>query len=591
MGYVFTRPAGGNGPSSDELTASASDVIAGKTFVGSDTNDEAGTGTLALKNSFNGSPVADANGFYATIPDGAYKGGQSVTFRYSSMGITSAKIVEGESIGQIKGSAATTLNGTAAAGDVLAGKTFYSTNPKNKLTGTMVDRGNAQVGGGFVIMPSGSDYVAINQIPQGYYHQNGGDESWAPEIRYPKEDFYNYIGLTDMSKVWNGWTIAGKTGTMTVSSVVSFSVASISGVNATFLWRNPAKGPYGGVIIRYKTDGYPTSVSDGTQIYRGTGSNQNVNADSTATVTFPSGGMTYYCRIWMFCDTSNGTMYSGYQQVSVNIPVQSGSQTFTSSGIFTVPSGVSKIKVFLVGGGGGGNLCEPYSSSSSNGYGGGGGGGGYTQTAEYAVSAGQSCTVTIGAGGNGATYQDPSSQFSANIGYAGHAGSATSFRLPNGTTLTANGGAAGNAKTAANGNAGGSGGGAGGNNEYNEAPDSFRSGKSGGSDGGAGQNNTGTLTGGTGQGYTTRAYGEANATLYAGGGGGSAGSNNSNGNYATRGAGGAGGGGAGTGAQGNAENGAANTGGGGGGSSRYGGPNNITAGNGGSGICLIKWGY
>lgn len=56
------------------------------------------------------------------------------------------------------------LSGNAAAGDVLAGKTFYSTNPKSKATGTMVNRGAV------------SQALAINgtyAIPAGYHNGAG----------------------------------------------------------------------------------------------------------------------------------------------------------------------------------------------------------------------------------------------------------------------------------------------------------------------------------------------------------------------------------------------------------------------------------
>ena len=69
-------------------------------------------------------------------------------------------------------------------------------------------------------------------------------------------------------------------------------------------------------------------------------------------------------------------------------------QTFTSSGTWTRPSGVTKIMVEVIGGGGGGEKA-----SSSN-FMGGGGGGGYSKEL-IDVSALASETVTVGAGGDG----------------------------------------------------------------------------------------------------------------------------------------------------------------------------------------------
>src|SRR5579859_1695498 len=64
-------------------------------------------------------------------------------------------------------------------------------------------------------------------------------------------------------------------------------------------------------------------------------------------------------------------------------------QTFQSSGTFTVPAGITQIRVRVVGGGGGG---------ASTGSARGGGGGEYAH-GTFNVSSGSPYTVTIGAGG------------------------------------------------------------------------------------------------------------------------------------------------------------------------------------------------
>jgi len=69
---------------------------------------------------------------------------------------------------------------------------------------------------------------------------------------------------------------------------------------------------------------------------------------------------------------------------------QSGSQTFTSSGIFTVPENITSITIELVGAGGSGGI---------NG-GGGGGGGGYA-TGVYTVVPLSDYTVSVGTAGGG----------------------------------------------------------------------------------------------------------------------------------------------------------------------------------------------
>lgn len=101
-------------------------------------------------------------------------------------------------------------------------------------------------------------------------------------------------------------------------------------------------------------------------------------------------------------------------------PAGPGAQSFTASGSYTVPSGVSMIEVEVwgAGGGGGGAANNP----------GGGGGGGATVIATIPVSAGSSCTVTVGAGGSGGS-----------LGYDGTSGQDSSVSCANGVA-TANGG-------------------------------------------------------------------------------------------------------------------------------------------------------
>lgn len=220
----------------------------------------------------------------------------------------------------------------------------------------------------------------------------------------------------------------------------------------------------------------------------------------------------------------------------------SGTLTFTN-----LNGAENGIDVFCVGGGGGGGL-GPLGSAN----GGGGGGGGYTTT-EYAktVSANIAYDIIVGAGGTGNINSEQ-------VNTSGAGGSSSAF----GVTAAGGKGITG----AYRGGDGGSGGGGG-------------AGLNGGSDGSAGGTSGTAYLGGSGQGTTTREFGELNGKLYAGGGGGGTPYNSS----ANAGSGGAGGGADGV-KKGNAGISAvANTGGGGGGASR---DNN--GGNGGSGIVIIR---
>ena len=144
------------------------------------------------------------------------------------------------------------------------------------------------------------------------------------------------------------------------------------------------------------------------------------------------------------------------------------------------------IDIFCVGGGGAGGVGSYYNDI----LGGGGGAGGYTRTIlRQAVSGNINVTIGAGAASNAKN------------------GGMTSF----GSILSANGGNS--AVSSGKGGNGGSGGGGGVSNDPNYGK--------GGSDGSAGENGLPSSSkGGTGQGNTTREFGESTGKLYAGGGGG-----------------------------------------------------------------------
>ena len=344
--------------------------------------------------------------------------------------------------------------GNAAADNVLTGKTFYNTDLQKLVTGTMPDRGQAQYATGF---GSGNGYVAFNKIPQGYYHQTGGDEGWAPEIRMTRNNFksnvINYFGI---------------------GSVTNFSVAQYSSQKLLFTWANPSSGKmWSGIRIVGKQGGYPSSVTDGTVIC-------DSAAGSYVSGTLATG--TWYFRAWNYVTVSEGKWYGGYSQASIYNNSISGNATFTYSQSWTVPTAVRQIQYFIVGGGGGSYMPNSNNHSRySN-----GGGGGYTKTGYANVTPGQTLSIVVGAGGYGSGGGGTSSINGIASASGGNAG----------TTSTGSG-------------SGGSGGGGAYNTSCNGpyGPD-------GGSDGSAG---FGAYPG-SGQGSSTRCPWDS--VLYAGGGGG-----------------------------------------------------------------------
>lgn len=163
------------------------------------------------------------------------------------------------------------------------------------------------------------------------------------------------------------------------------------------------------------------------------GSNLQLNVTSVPGATYAWSGPGGFTSSAQNPLISNAQIsHSGYYKVtvtnglcsfvdSVSVTVtQQLYQIFTSNGTFTVPAGVTQVRVLCVGGGGGGASGHQ-----------GGGGSGYVQTGTFNVSAGQTINVTVGTGGTGASAVNNDNTI---IGIS--PGTASSF----GNLLTANGG-------------------------------------------------------------------------------------------------------------------------------------------------------
>ncbi len=178
----------------------------------------------------------------------------------------------------------------------------------------------------------------------------------------------------------------------------------------------------------------------------------------------------------------------------------------------------TNVDVHLVGGGGGGarsGFYDYYGGTS----GGGGGGGGYTTTQMNVSLSAQNYSIVIGAGGAAASTTTYDSYGGA---AGGTGGTSTAFGYSAAGGL---GGTTGTNSVAGSGGNGGSGGGAGSYFGYAYGPPTV-----GASDGGTAATSN-NATGGTGQGTTTRDFGEVTGTLRSGGGGGAGGRTKSDSNH------------------------------------------------------------
>jgi len=266
-------------------------------------------------------------------------------------------------------------------------------------------------------------------------------------------------------------TASGSLGSGTGGSSLSFSVNATdpeSAGNVTFELQSGSLPP--GLSLTN------TAAEGGTAIISGTATNPAAN--------------TTYNFVLRAVDAASNTSSRAF---SITINRLFTSQSFTSSGTFSVPSGVTVTDVLVVAGGGG----------AGDDYGGGGGAGGLIFMPEYPVTPGGTVTVTVGCGGSAGS--SPAGQPAAR----GGTGQDSVFG-----TLTAKGG----------------GGGGGGNILLDGLP-----GGSGGGGSGHGTNCPGTQNSGGGATQPTQpgnsgAYGFGNAggdgvrpgttSLFSGGGGG-----------------------------------------------------------------------
>lgn len=268
----------------------------------------------------------------------------------------------------------------------------------------------------------------------------------------------------------------------------------------------------------------------------------------------------------------------------------------TGTSTFTAPTGVTSVRVLMVGGGGGGGAGEAHQNGDA---GGGGGGGEYLEQTSFSVTPGSPMTVAVGAGGTGSTDNNPSAHPPGD----GSSGNNSEFG-----SLTARGGGGGGGDDRA-GIAGGSGGGAGGECSSQALAGGASTavspgvGNAGGSNPVAGCMGRGASGGGgasaaggnhtSGNNGTAGGAGLANditgtSLFYAAGGGGGGGGGSGGGGAGGSSIGGSGGNAAG----GNGTNGTANRGaGGGGGGSAAGFGTDIggDGGNGGAGVVIIRF--
>jgi hypothetical protein len=168
--------------------------------------------------------------------------------------------------------------------------------------------------------------------------------------------------------------------------------------------------------------------------FNGTGSNvTSLNANNISSGTVPTARLG--------SGTANSSTYLRGDQTYAAIPASLpglGGQVFTSSGTFTVPDGVTRVKVTVAGGGGNGGNARANFQPGPRGGGvtpaaaGGGGGGGVAIKFVTGLTPGGTVAVTVGGAAG-------TSSFGAFVSATGGGSAADAVGNPSGTGFTTGG--------------------------------------------------------------------------------------------------------------------------------------------------------
>lgn len=244
-------------------------------------------------------------------------------------------------------------------------------------------------------VPSNYPSIPTFKLLQQSQIQNGSlAATFAPattgvEVAALGQGFCNRVGTAITANYTLGATDGGKYFPVTSAVTVTLGPTTIAA----------------GETVGFLAEGVNITLTTASGVFKGGA------IDGSTSVAVPETG-------WLFVQTdgTNWKVVAG----SSNLLAVHGSQAFTASGTFTVPTGVTLLRRVLVVGGGGGSWGSGSSTSAA-----GAGGGGFAILYNIAVTPGQQITVSIGAGGLGGA-----------VNAAGGSGGTTSF----GSYVSATGG-------------------------------------------------------------------------------------------------------------------------------------------------------
>ena len=204
-----------------------------------------------------------------------------------------------------------------------------------------------------------------------------------------------------------GYTYANLTGTVpTWNQNTTGTAASLSAVLSASLGGTGVAGTLTGVLYGNGTGAH--TVATTAQMLAGVGTVPIANGGTNSTATPTAGGIGYGTGT-AHAYTAAGTTGQVLTSQGAGAPIWAsasgggiagiGGQVFTASGTFTIPTGVTLLKVTVVGGGGAGGSGVT-NSCSTGGSGGGGGAGGASIKYLTGLTPGNTLTVTRGAAGS-----------------------------------------------------------------------------------------------------------------------------------------------------------------------------------------------
>lgn len=291
-----------------------------------------------------------------------------------------------------------------------------------------------------------------------------------------------------MSKRYQGGFITASYNGLKVPNAPTIGTATGGNATASVTFTAPTNVG-GGAITGYTVISSPGSIT-------GTGTS------SPITVSGLSNGTAYTFTVVATNAYGTGPASAASNSVTPLAPQQIA---YTAAGTYTfvAPAGLSPSTVAVVCVGGGGSGAGTWTGASANGDGGGGGGLGYKNA--YAVTAGNSYTVVVGAGGTGANGSNGTSggdSYFVSTAVVKGGGGVVGLNSSPGTggTYTGDGGGNGGNGASSNGGGGGAGGYAGSGGTGGAGSASNTPGTSGSGGGGGGGRTSTVNNGGSGGG-------------------------------------------------------------------------------------------